>query len=220
MGGSAVKIAEGALCVLLGVRLLGGGAGVAAQSLDVEREIEEAGALCREGKLALAAAKLEGVIARLERLQDLEGRKAALADAALHLAFSYVALGETRGAAGPVKAAILLDPGRRLHPEIYGRDVLALFSEAMTEVMGTPPVTEAPVVVSQRAYGSLAVASADWIEVSVDGGPQQQTPVFLPRLAVGRHTVRASRSGFKAQVVDVDIPEGDTRRLRIALERE
>lgn len=212
-----MKIAEGALCVLLGVRLLGGSAGVAAQSLDVEREIEEAGALCREGKRALAVAKLEGVIVRLERLQDLEGRKAALADAALHLAFSYVALGEARGAEGPVKAAVLLDPGRRLHPEIYGRDVVALFLEAMTDVIG-PSATDA--VGFQRAHGSLAVASADWIEVSVDGGPPQQTPVFLPRLAVGRHTVRASRSGFKAQVVDVDIPEGDTRRLRIALERE
>jgi serine/threonine protein kinase len=68
-------------------------------------------------------------------------------------------------------------------------------------------------------FGSLAVASDVWLEVSVDGGPAQQTPCRFERLVAGRHRVRAAREGYRERVVEADIREGETTALRLALER-
>jgi hypothetical protein len=68
-------------------------------------------------------------------------------------------------------------------------------------------------------FGSLSVASDVWMEVSVDGGPVQQTPCRFERLAAGRHVVRATRAGFRERVVDTDIREGEVTALRLTPER-
>ena len=68
-------------------------------------------------------------------------------------------------------------------------------------------------------FGSLSITSDVWVEVSVDGGPTQQTPLRMDKLVAGRHTLRASRPGYKEKVMEFEIQEGDSRRLNIALER-
>jgi serine/threonine protein kinase len=68
-------------------------------------------------------------------------------------------------------------------------------------------------------FGSLAVASDVWMEVSVDGGPAQQTPCRFERLVAGRHVVRASREGYRERVLETEIREGETTALRLAPER-
>ena len=69
-------------------------------------------------------------------------------------------------------------------------------------------------------FGGLSVSSDAWVEIQVDDGPPQQTPLAVPRLAAGRHTVRASRAGYRPQTHVVEIAEGQTATLRISLERE
>lgn len=69
-------------------------------------------------------------------------------------------------------------------------------------------------------FGSLSVTSDVWYEVSIDGGPPLQTPFHVDRLAAGRHTLRASRSGYKEKLSGVEIKEDEAQRLNIVLERE
>jgi serine/threonine-protein kinase len=69
-------------------------------------------------------------------------------------------------------------------------------------------------------FGSLSVSADVWVNVSVDGGPPLQTPVYIGRLPAGPHTLRAWRPGFKEQTLDLEVPEGDTRRVVLGLERE
>jgi hypothetical protein len=69
------------------------------------------------------------------------------------------------------------------------------------------------------AFGSLSVVSPNWVEVRIDDGPPQETPVRFLRLAAGRHRVRASRPGYETQVLEVEIEAGQDRQLVIELEK-
>lgn len=69
-------------------------------------------------------------------------------------------------------------------------------------------------------FGSLAVLSDVWVEVRLDGGPLQQTPLYLRKVRAGRHTVTASKPGHRAQVLDVVVEEGKPKTIRIELQRE
>jgi hypothetical protein len=66
-------------------------------------------------------------------------------------------------------------------------------------------------------FGSLSVTSPIWLEVQIDEGPPQQTPVRVPRLTAGTHVVRASRPGYETQVIEIQIEEGEDERLVIEL---
>jgi serine/threonine-protein kinase len=68
-------------------------------------------------------------------------------------------------------------------------------------------------------FGGLSVASDVWLEVSVDGGPAQQTPCRFERLSAGRHVVRATREGYRERVVEAEIREGEMTALRLTPER-
>ena len=185
-----------------------------AQSPDVAAELEEAKALYRQGRYDRAVSKLQGAIARLERLRDLEVQRAQLADACLQLGFSYVALGDRAAARAAFKSVASLDQDRRLDPQVYGASVVALFEEARGEAGIEAATGRAP-----GPSGILSVSSDVWIDISVDSGASQETPLSM-RLPVGRHVVRASRPGYRPRVIEVEIGEGDARRLQIALERE
>lgn len=185
-----------------------------AQSPDVAAEIEEAKALYQQGRYDQAVSKLQGAIARLERLRDLEVQRAQLADACLQLGFSYVALGDRAAARDAFKSVASLDRDRRLDPQVYGASVVALFEEARGEAGAEAATRQAP-----TPAGTLSVSSDVWIDISVDSGPSQETPLSM-RLPVGRHVVRASRPGYRPRVIEVEIGEGEARRLQIALERE
>lgn len=69
-------------------------------------------------------------------------------------------------------------------------------------------------------FGSLSVTADVWAEVSIDGGPAQQTPLRIERLSAGAHTVRASRPGYKEHTYRVEIKEGDTSLLKVTLEKQ
>jgi serine/threonine protein kinase len=69
-------------------------------------------------------------------------------------------------------------------------------------------------------FGSLSVTSEVWAEVSVDGGRVEQTPVFLSRIPAGRHQIRATRSGYKEQILQVLVEEGRTTTVTLKLEKQ
>jgi serine/threonine protein kinase len=69
-------------------------------------------------------------------------------------------------------------------------------------------------------FGSLAVTSRPWLEVSVDGGAFEQTDFSLARIAAGRHTLRGRRPGYKPVTMDIEVVAGETRSVRLTPERE
>lgn len=212
-----MRITAPMLFVLLAAPLVGGAAANDPPSTGLERDLDEAKTLYRQAKIAEAIVKIEAAIARLERLRDLQVRRSALADACLGLGLSYFALGDPGSVREILRAAVALDPGRHLDPDIYGPRILALLEQARRDGLAPPNTSDA--AAGHAAFGSLSISSTAWIEVSVDGGPPLQTPLSIRRLAVGRHTVRASRPGYRTQLLEVDVQEADTRRLRIDLER-
>jgi hypothetical protein len=100
--------------------------------------------------------------------------------------------------------ALTTDDGRRVQQEVE----VAAGARVERDVTAFP------------GFGSLSVTSDVWYEVSVDGGPKQQTPLFLSRIAAGRHTVRASRPGYRERNYEIDVKEDDTYRLTVSLEKE
>ena len=71
-----------------------------------------------------------------------------------------------------------------------------------------------------NATGRLTITSDIWAEVSIDGGPAEQTPVDFPRIAAGLHDVRISREGYVTHSREIVIEEGRASYLRIALEKQ
>jgi hypothetical protein len=69
------------------------------------------------------------------------------------------------------------------------------------------------------AVGRLTVTSDVWVEVSIDGGSPEQTPVQIDDVSTGLHQLRAFREGFVTQTLEVGIEQGRTSHLRIKLER-
>ena len=68
-------------------------------------------------------------------------------------------------------------------------------------------------------FGSVAIVSDPWMEVSLDGGPAEQTPVILPRVAAGRHVVTGQRAGYEPITMEVDVQMGETRKVGLAPQR-
>jgi serine/threonine protein kinase len=69
------------------------------------------------------------------------------------------------------------------------------------------------------ATGGLTIVSSTWVEVSLDRGPPEQTPIHFPSIAAGLHELRAFRDGYVTQTQDVFIEEGKTATVRLALEK-
>jgi serine/threonine protein kinase len=69
------------------------------------------------------------------------------------------------------------------------------------------------------ATGRLTIASDVWVEVSLDGGPPEQTPVDFAQVGAGLHQLRAFREGFVTQTLDIFIEEGRTNYVRVKLEK-
>jgi hypothetical protein len=59
------------------------------------------------------------------------------------------------------------------------------------------------------AHGSLQVTVAPtWAWISVDGGPNRDSPVRFDGLSAGRHVIRVTRAGFHSQLDTVTIRPG------------
>jgi len=70
------------------------------------------------------------------------------------------------------------------------------------------------------AWGKLTITSEVWVEVSLDGGPAEHTPVHFSRVPAGLHELRAHRDGFVTQTLEVFIEDGMPRHIRIQLEKK
>lgn len=112
---------------------VGAPAFAAAQSGELERELDEAKTLYREGRFDATVAKLRGVIAQLQQLRDIQSRKVQLADAHLLLGLAHLAMRAESDALENFRQVVTLDPGRTLDPEIFSPRVVALFDRARSE---------------------------------------------------------------------------------------
>lgn len=68
--------------------------------------------------------------------------------------------------------------------------------------------------------GRLTVTSETWAEVSVDGGPPEQTPIHFSDIAAGLHELRAFREGYVSQRLELFVDEGNTTLIRLKLEKK
>ena len=71
-----------------------------------------------------------------------------------------------------------------------------------------------------HAVGTLAVVSDVWAEVSLDGGPAEQTPIQFQRVVAGLHELRVFRDGYVPQRLEITIEESKTTPVRLTLERQ
>jgi hypothetical protein len=67
------------------------------------------------------------------------------------------------------------------------------------------------------AVGTLAIVSDVWAEVSLDGGPSEQTPIQFQRVAAGLHELRAFRDGFVPQQLEVTVEPSKVTTIRLTL---
>jgi len=152
---------------------------------DGEQELEDAKTMYREARFAEAAAKLQGIIIRLQHLDKRQAQLAGLTDAHLHLALSYVALNDPAAAKESLKAMLRLDPTRTLDTEVYAPKVIVLLEEARAELLREPApaaadstIGDAPGDTSEKAGGSktlpillgVGAAGAAGIAVATGGG--------------------------------------------------
>jgi serine/threonine protein kinase len=77
-----------------------------------------------------------------------------------------------------------------------------------------PP--EAPTVPAKDvSYGSISITSEVWVEVQLDDGAPEQTPVFLRRVPAGPHSLRVRRRGEPERLLTITVQGGETTALRL-----
>ena len=120
----------------------------AGRQTNLERDLDQAKILYRDGRLDEAVASLRGVIDQLNKLRDQQNRTKQLAEAHLYLGLSYFGARDESAALQNFRQVVALDPGRTLDPEIYSPRVMALFEQARGDVEGartTEPTQGRPV---------------------------------------------------------------------------
>lgn len=68
--------------------------------------------------------------------------------------------------------------------------------------------------------GLVATVSGAWAMVSLDGGPERETPATWEQIAVGPHVLRLSQTGFRTIVDTVIVPAGQILRRQYTLQRQ
>jgi hypothetical protein len=72
---------------------------------------------------------------------------------------------------------------------------------------------------SSQSWGAyLAVSSDGPVEVCLDGGAAHATPVLLKGVSAGRHVLHFSGAGYRRRFLEIDIKQGETRRIHISTE--
>jgi tetratricopeptide (TPR) repeat protein len=172
----------------------------------------------RRDRLSRALSLLREALNELAALEQRGDEEAQLASAYFQLGISQLAAGRRAAAREAFREAAHLRPERHVDPSIYAPELLKLYAEAKADI-ATSARGRADAAAPMRT-GSLAVTSDVWVNVSVDGQPSDETPVFIPRLAAGRHRLEASRAGFRPETLEVEVEEGETRRVHLRLQPE
>jgi len=135
---------------------------VAGQQTDLERDLDRAKVLYRDGRLDEAVASLRDVIDQLNTLRDQQSRKTQLAEAHLYLALSYFAVRNESAALENFRQVVALDPSRTLDPEVYSPRVIGLFEQARGDVEGAriPAATAVPPAVRNEGAPAAAAGTA------------------------------------------------------------
>ena len=119
--------------LVLWAALLGLPVWAGAQSTAVDRELDDARTLYREGRFDAAIVTLRSAIEQLQQFRDVQARKVQLADAHLLLGLAQLAMRAEAEALDNFRQVVTLDPERALDPEIFSPRVVALFDRARAE---------------------------------------------------------------------------------------
>jgi serine/threonine-protein kinase len=103
-------------------------------------------------------------------------------------------------------------------PVAPGRHFLRMTSTEGQTFEESIDVASGAVVERDRRFpgiGSLAVVSDPWMEVRIDGGAPEQTPVVIKRITAGRHEIVARRDGFRTITKTVEVRRDEAQRVRL-----
>jgi hypothetical protein len=67
----------------------------------------------------------------------------------------------------------------------------------------------------ESAYGSLSITSDVWVEVRIDDGPPNETPVLLRGIPTGTHVLRIGRPRTLSRLMEVVVREGETTAIHL-----
>jgi hypothetical protein len=65
----------------------------------------------------------------------------------------------------------------------------------------------------------LSITSNLWVEVRLDDGPPDETPVLLREIEAGPHLLRVTRPGSPSRLLEVVVREGQTTAIHLENER-
>jgi serine/threonine-protein kinase len=84
-----------------------------------------------------------------------------------------------------------------------------------------PPARTDPIPTASaaRTHGSLSITSNLWVEVRLDDGPPDETPVLLREIEAGPHLLRVTRPGSPSRLLEVVVREGETTAIHLENER-
>jgi hypothetical protein len=82
----------------------------------------------------------------------------------------------------------------------------------------TPPPAPPPAAATARGY--ITVNSEPPGTVFIDGRDVGSVPVIEEPVAVGRHTIRVERPGYKTKTETIDVPADNPVRRRYVLDPE
>jgi serine/threonine-protein kinase len=76
-----------------------------------------------------------------------------------------------------------------------------------------------PPASAARTHGSLSITSNVWVEVRLDDGPPDETPVLLREIPTGPHLLRVTRPGSPSRLLEVVVREGETTAIHLENEQ-
>ncbi len=107
----------------------------------------------RDADFQNAVSLLHAAVQDLESQRDVQSARSQLADAYLHLALSYCALGDAEAGKDAFRKLLGVDRSRRLDPAIYAPKVVELFERARLSLPPEPAaaIPSAPAQATSRA---------------------------------------------------------------------
>ncbi len=128
---SSLSIRSWSACILLSLAVPG-------SAVEDPSPLQAAKQCYRDADFQKAVSLLHAAVQDLESRRDVQSARSQLADAYLHLALSYCALGDAEAGKDAFRKLLGIDRSRRLDPAIYAPKVVDLFDRARLSLPPEP----------------------------------------------------------------------------------
>jgi len=167
----------------------------------------------QEGRVQYESARFEQAIAAFRRAESAAANslefvrdQRLLVDIQLYLGLSYASMGSREEAQEAFGEVVRLAPDRVLDSLEYPPKIVSLFDEARSSIL-------------EREGSAIKIDAPEGTRIRVDGRRVGEGSVLVSDLRPGFHVLLAEREGSGRHFSELNLAEGETREVTVALKK-